>query len=184
MLTRCRNFFDIFGNVRKVVGNLRKSLESRLRQDERLVLTLCERLVLTLWFVMVFSGVVSFSVFWFCNDKKSSFNAFLEGFRGNWIEFVLLILCQRTFCPDLWVSWHDKLSLMLKINVFSPQAWDSHIMQASKVQTSTYLLEPSRSNNNLCEPMEYSRFQVTGMHDQMGAKIKIQKIPVMWYVKC
>ena len=69
-------------------------------------------------------------------------------------EFELLILCQRTFCPDLWVSWRDKLSLMLEINlkVFSPQAWDSRIMQAGKVQTCTYLLEPSQSNNNLCEP--------------------------------
>ena len=36
-----------------------------------------------LWCVMVFSGVVNFSVFRFCKDKKSSFNAFLEDFRGN-----------------------------------------------------------------------------------------------------
>ena len=35
--------------------------------------------------------------------------------------------CENNVCPDLWVRW-EELSLMSKIDVFSPQAWDSPIM--------------------------------------------------------
>ena len=35
--------------------------------------------------------------------------------------------CEKNVCPDLWVRW-EELSLMSKIDVFSPQVWDSPIM--------------------------------------------------------
>ena len=95
----------------------------------------------------------------------------------------------------MWVSLCDKLSLMLEINlnVFSPQTWDSRIMQAGKEQMCTYLLEPSQSNNNLCEPREYSRLQVTGMIEwgqkskpkkSVNQKLTPKMFYVMWCVKC
>ena len=43
-------------------------------------------------------------------------------------RFSLFIMRLRTICVDLWVRC-EKLSLMLEINAFSPQAWDSHIMR-------------------------------------------------------
>ena len=42
-------------------------------------------------------------------------------------DFSLFIMRLRTICVDLWVRC-EKLSLMREIKVFSPQAWDSHII--------------------------------------------------------
>ena len=48
----------------------------------------------------------------------------------QWQRFFAIlkfIMRLRTICVDLWVRC-EKLSLMREINVFSPQAWDSHII--------------------------------------------------------
>ena len=70
----------------------------------------------------------NFRLFWFRWDAKSSFDAFLEHFLGNWI-FVKSCI-KETICPDLWVR-REKLSLMREIDVFIQRPWDSRIMGES-----------------------------------------------------
>ena len=70
----------------------------------------------------------NFRLFWFRWDAKSSFDAFLEHFLGNWI-FVKSCI-KETICPDLWVR-REKLSLMREIDVFIRRPWDSRIMGES-----------------------------------------------------
>ena len=70
----------------------------------------------------------------------SDFRSFLMVFRrllntaknvqrcpDNDNDFSPFIMRLRTICVDFWVRC-EKLSLMREINVFSQQAWDSHIM--------------------------------------------------------
>ena len=77
---------------------------------------------------------------WDFQKHPSDFRSFLVVFRrllntaenvqrcpDNDNNFSLFIMRLRTICVDLWVRC-EKLSLMPEINVFSPQAWESHMM--------------------------------------------------------
>ena len=63
----------------------------------------------------------------FC-AAKSILSTFWEHFQGNWIVL-------KKIRSNWWV-WHAKLSLMREIVVFSPLAWDSHIMGKNTLYTS------------------------------------------------
>lgn len=82
----------------------------------------------------------NFSVFWFCWNTKSSFKAWSIN-CGKWIKLLSLIMYVRTICLDLWARL-EKLSLKYKIDVFSPQSWESHTMRESW-QAYTYWIRAS-----------------------------------------
>ena len=71
----------------------------------------------------------NFSVFWFCWNTKSSFKAWNIN-CGSWIKRLSLITYLRTICLDLWARL-EKLSLKYKIDVVSPQSWESRTMRES-----------------------------------------------------
>ena len=69
-----------------------------------------------------------FCALWSFLCGKVNTKHFLEHFQRNWIVL-------KKIHSNWWV-WHEKLSLMREIVVFSPLAWDSHIMGKNTLYTS------------------------------------------------
>ena len=74
-------------------------------------------------------------------------------------------MCKRTICLDLWIRHEKKLlSLMNEINVFSPQAWDSRIMNKSwQVQVShhvTHLMRGLRTERRVLKAKIFTKSTV------------------------
>ena len=71
-----------------------------------------------------------FCALWYFFCTKSILSTFWNIFREIELNFSY-----KSYAKNWWV-WHEKLSMMREIVVFSPLAWDSHIMVKNTLYTS------------------------------------------------